>query len=164
MPRKKTSKKALPRDFSDLLAEFAACEVDYLVVGAHAVGLHGRPRTTKDLDLWIDGGANLLRVAEALRRFGLPESFARAAAELGDRDGLFFGSPPHRVDLLRGIESASFGDARARAVLVDVGLEKPIPVIGLDDLIASKRAAGRPQDVADVDQLETIRRRTSTPR
>lgn len=158
MPRRKT-RRALPRDFSDLLEAFAACEVRYLVVGAHAVGVHGRPSTTKDLDLWIDGGDNLERVAAALRRFGLPEAFAEAARRLGERDGLFFGSPPHRVDLLRGITAVPFDRARERALLVDVGLDAPIPVLGLDDLIASKRAAGRPQDLADLDQLERVRQR-----
>jgi hypothetical protein len=140
------------------LEAFAACEVRYLVVGAHAVGAHGRPRTTKDLDLWIDGGDNLERVARALDAFGLPPAFSEAARKLGDRDGLFFGAPPNRVDLLRGIEGLRFEEARARAVRVDVGLAEPIPVIGLDDLIATKRAAGRPQDLADIDQLEKTRR------
>lgn len=98
-------------------------------------------------------------MARALAVFGLPDAFSEAARKLGDRDGLFFGSPPNRVDLLRGIEGMPFEEARARAVRVDVGLAEPVPVIGLDDLIATKRAAGRPQDLADVDQLEKIRLR-----
>jgi hypothetical protein len=64
-------------------------------------------------------------VARALAVFGLPDAFSEAARKLGDRDGLFFGSPPNRVDLLRGIEGMPFEEARARAVRVDVDqLEK----------------------------------------
>lgn len=155
--KKRATKQALSRDFSDLLEAFAACDVRYLIVGAHAVGAHGRPRTTKDLDLWIDGGDNLERVARALRAFGLPEAFASAAAQLGDKDGLFFGSPPNRVDLLRGITAVPFDVAHARALRVDVGLGSPVAVIGLDDLIASKRAAGRPQDLADLEHLSKLK-------
>jgi hypothetical protein len=76
-------KTRLPSDFSDLLAEFDAAQVEYLVVGGHAVGAHGRPRATKDLDLWVAGGENLDRVARALERFGLPAPFVAAARTLG---------------------------------------------------------------------------------
>jgi hypothetical protein len=61
------------QDFLDLLRAFVAAEVGFLVVGAYALGLHGRPRATGDLDVWIDAtSANASRVMRALRTFGAP--------------------------------------------------------------------------------------------
>lgn len=147
---------AFPADFSDLIAEFERASVEFLVVGGYAVGAHGRPRATKDLDLWIAGGANLERVAVALAAFGLPESLQDAARSLDDDAVLYFGRPPLRVDLLRSIDGVRFQDAAPRAVRLQLG-DRVVPVIALEDLVANKRASGRPQDVADVAALEKIR-------
>ena len=68
----------LPRDFEELLAAFDAEGVRYVLVGGYAVSLHSRPRSTKDIDFWIDGGENLARVADALSRFGAPPAIGRA--------------------------------------------------------------------------------------
>jgi hypothetical protein len=148
-----------PSDFSDLLAAFEAEAVEYLVVGGYAVGAHARPHATKDLDLWVAGGANLERVARALERFGLPETFVEAARTLGEDEVLYFGAPPVRVDILRSLSGVSFAAARSRAEHFSFGTCEAIPFIGLDDLIANKRAAARPQDLADADALERIRSR-----
>lgn len=68
----------LPQDFADLLAAFAAAEVRYLVIGGYAVGVHDRPRTTKDLDLLLDANpGNLQKVCGALTEFGAPDSVLR---------------------------------------------------------------------------------------
>ena len=149
----------LPPDFSELIAAFDAYGVEYLVVGGYAVGAHGRPRATKDLDLWIGGGANLDRVAAALAAFGLPVSLVETARGLGEDEVLFFGRPPARVDLLRSISGVTFDAARARAVPMRLGAREGVPVIHIDDLIANKRSAGRPQDLADAAALERLRAR-----
>lgn len=149
------TKRTFPGDFSDLLRAFESAGVEYLVVGGYAVGAHGRPRATKDLDLWIAGGDNLDRVARALVAFGLPGSVADAARALGPNEVLYFGSPPLRVDLLRSIAGIELADALPRAVRLSLG-ELVVPVIGLEDLIANKRAAGRPRDLADAAALARI--------
>lgn len=154
----------LPSDFSELIAAFEAHEVEYIVVGGYAVGAHGRARATKDLDLWIAGGANLERVAAALAAFGLPSSLVDAARSLGESEVLFFGRPPARVDLLRSITGVPFEAARARAVRVTLGSHDSVPVLHIDDLIVNKRAAGRPQDLADAAALERLRARRATKR
>jgi hypothetical protein len=124
------------QDFLDLLSALSAAEVRFLVVGAYAVGVHGRPRATKDLDVWIEATReNAVRVIQALREFGAP---------LGD---LVAGDQawPRRIETL-------FGDVRC-------------PVISFADLLANKRAAGRPQDLADVtalERLEALRKRQPT--
>ena len=145
-------------DFRDLLAEFAREGVRYLLVGGYAVSFHGRPRSTKDIDLWLSGsGENLARAARALERFGAPADIARMVAALGPTDVVFMGAPPVRVDLLRTVDGLEdFEEAYRRRVEARWG-EAVVSVIGLDDLIANKRAAGHAQDQIDTEALERVR-------
>lgn len=152
----------LPSDFSALIAAFEARGVEYLVVGGYAVGAHGRPRATKDLDLWVSGGENLERVALALTDFGVPAAIIGQARSLGDDEVLFFGRSPLRVDLLRSISGVSFDAARVRAVRMKLGDREGVPVIHIDDLIENKRRAGRPQDLADAASLERLKARRAS--
>jgi hypothetical protein len=114
-------------DFLDLLTALSDADARFLVVGGYAVGVHGRPRATKDLDVWIEASAdNARKVMQALREFGAP------IGDLAERDlempgtGFKMGEPPARIDILR------------------------------TDLLTNKRAAGRPQDLADVAALERL--------
>jgi len=144
----------LPPDFLDLLIELNRASAKYLLVGGHAVAFHGRPRATKDFDLWIEASAdNARRVVAALSAFGAP------LGQLSESDferpghGFRMGSPPFRIEILTEISGVEFGhawDARQSCTVDGVAFG----VIGRDDLIKNKRAAGRPQDLADVDVLE----------
>jgi len=70
-------------DFSDLLAEFVRCGVRFVLLGGYAVGIHVKPRATKDLDLLVSGdGDNLNRVAAALTTFGAPAGVIDAARNM----------------------------------------------------------------------------------
>jgi hypothetical protein len=147
-------------DFRDLLVEFARENVSYAVIGGYAVGHHGKPRATKDLDLLVSpSGNNLERVARALERFGAAPNVVAAVKKLGEAEVVYLGVPPVRIDILRsadGIDDVEAAVARAvRAALGDL----TIPILALDDLVANKRAAGRPQDLADVAVLERVRGR-----
>jgi len=147
-------------DFKDLLAEFARCDVKYALLGGYAVGYHAKPRATKDLDLLVSGQHdNLERVASALAAFGAPAHVVESARTLAIDEIAHFGVPPVRVDLLRSADGIDTDGAIARAQLVVLGALR-IPVLTVDDLIANKRAAGRPQDVADVALLERARKRS----
>lgn len=144
-------------DFKDLLAEFARCGVKYALLGGYAVGYHAKPRATKDLDLLVSGlDGNLERVAAALVAFGAPAHVIEAARSLAANEIAHFGVPPVRVDLLRSADGIEAESVIARAEVVVLG-ELSIPVITIADLIANKRAAGRPQDLADVQVLERAR-------
>ncbi|MFZ1401537.1 MAG: hypothetical protein WAW03_00455 [Anaerolineae bacterium] len=140
-------------DFSDLLRLFNTNQVKYLVIGGYALIQYAEPRYTKDPDLWISADAtNATAVYRALREFGAP------LADLTEADfaqeGYFYqmGVPPVRVDILMGIPGAVFAEAWPRRMEVDFdGLL--VPFIARQDLIAAKRAAGRPQDLLDVEQL-----------
>ncbi len=144
-------------DFKDLLAEFARSAVRYAVVGGYAVGYHAKPRATKDLDLLVSGqGDNLERVAGALTAFGAPEHVIEAARNQQPSEIVYLGVPPVRIDILRSADGIGSEEAIRRAEVAVIA-DLSIPVIALDDLIANKLAAGRPQDVADAALLERVR-------
>jgi hypothetical protein len=145
-------------DFLDLLTALNVAEARFLVVGAYAVGVHGRPRATKDLDIWIEASAdNARRVMQALRDFGAP------LGDLAESDletpgtGFKMGEPPSRIDILTQIEGVRFEAAWPRRIATSFG-SVTCGVIGRDDLLVNKRAAGRPQDLADVAALERLER------
>jgi hypothetical protein len=124
-----------------------------LVIGGYALIQYAEPRYTKDLDLWISADApNAQAVYRALREFGAP--LTNLTADDFTQEGYFYqmGVPPVRVDILMGIPGVSFGEAWSRRMEVDFdGLM--VAFIGREDLIAAKLAAGRPQDLLDVEYL-----------
>lgn len=143
----------LPPDFKDLLAVFAAHGVDYLVVGGYAVGLHARPRFTKDINLWVGNEpANLARVRAALEDFGAPAAMLDQLEVALDEDVLWMGVPPVRIDVVKGVPGGNFPACLARRGSTSWD-GVPVSVIAKDDLIAIKRASGRAQDLLDVEAL-----------
>jgi len=146
-------------DFLDLLSSFVRADVRFLVVGGYAVGVHGHPRATKDLDLWIQSSvANARRVLRALREFGAPlgELCVQDLSKPGK--GFKMGRPPRRIDVLTEISGVSFDEAWRNHIETSFGGGLTCPVIGLDDLLRNKAAAKRPQDMADVLALERLQR------
>lgn len=144
----------LPSDFAELLSAFAEAGIEYLLVGGYAVAFHAEPRATKDMDLWIGGGAeNVEKLVRALSSFGAPREILDALRTQTAEEFVFMGVPPLRVDFLRSIDGVEFGAAYARRVEARWhGV--PVSVIGRSDLIVAKRAAGRAQDLADVAAIE----------
>mgnify|MGYP000389073544 CR=1 FL=1 len=143
-------------DFTELLKLFNANKVKYLVIGGYAIVQYAEPRYTKDLDLWISADAkNAKAVYNALKNFGAP------LAGLTEKDfaeeGYFYqmGIPPMRVDILMGIPGVDFEDAWTRRVSVNFA-KLTVSFISKADLIAAKKASGRPQDLIDVDVLSQI--------
>lgn len=142
------------RDFDEMLAALSAAAAEFLVVGAYAVAVHGRPRATGDLDLWVRPSAeNAARVWQALVAFGAPLS-ELTPADLVRPDVVFqIGVPPSRIDLMTGLSGITFDEAWPRRVLVSVS-GRTVAVLGREDLIRNKKATGRPRDLADVAELE----------
>lgn len=143
------------RDFSDMLSALSAGGAEFLVVGAHALAAHGRPRATGDLDLWVrPTPENAERVWNALARFGAPLR-SLSVEDLGRPDIVFqIGLPPCRIDILTAIDGVTFEEAWPRRIQVRIGPNE-VPVLGRQDLVANKRAAGRPKDLADLSWLES---------
>lgn len=140
-------------DYCDLLSEFNAASVRYLVIGAHALAYHAEPRFTKDIDVWVHSAAeNARRVWAALRKFGAPLK-GIGAADFSVPDMVYqMGMPPNRVDVLTSVAGVRFANAWRRRVRVSYG-GVGIFVMSRTDLIRNKRACGRPQDLLDVKQL-----------
>ncbi len=140
-------------DFNDLLKLMDQFQVRFLVVGGYAVIRHTEPRFTKDLDLWIEATAeNAERCFRALAAFGAPLT-GLAPLDFTQRGYIYqMGVPPFRVDVLMSLGVLDFDAAwKRRDVQVIDGLS--IPFLSKADLIESKLAAGRPQDLLDVEQL-----------
>jgi predicted nucleotidyltransferase len=145
-------------DFRDLLSALAATNAEYLVVGGWAVGYHAEPRFTKDLDVFIGpSNENLEAVASALAQFGAPVAIVDTLRGLGPDEFLYLGSAPVRVDILRRVDGITFSEAYARRETVEWD-GVPVSVIGFDDLVAAKKAAGRERDRRDIKLLEAARR------
>jgi len=151
-------------DFSDLLSEFAEARVRFLVVGAYAMALHGRPRTTGDLDIWVDAEpANARRVFDALARYGAP--MVDVSREDFEKPHLVFqiGVVPNRVDVLTSLTALRFGDAWKRRRRAYYG-SLPVWILSEGDLIRNKRSLGRPRDLADVEEMKKAAPRPKRPR
>jgi hypothetical protein len=142
------------RDFVDMLSELSDAGADFLIVGAHAVAVHARPRATGDLDIWVrPTPENAERVWMALERFGAPLHELDRGDLLSDDMVFQIGVAPNRIDILTDIGSVGFEEAWSHRVEVTLaGLS--VPVIGRDHLIRAKREAGRPRDLADLAELE----------
>jgi hypothetical protein len=142
------------RDFVEMLSALSDAEAEYLIVGAHALAAHGRPRATGDLDIWVRPTPdNADRIWAALQRFGAPlHDLTRD--DLHTPDIVFqIGVAPSRIDILTSISGVDFGDAWKNRIVVPVsGID--VPTIGREDLIRNKRAVGRPRDLADIAELE----------
>lgn len=147
------------QDFLDLLTALNAAEVRFLVVGAYAVGVHGHPRATKDLDVWVEASPeNARRVILALRSFGAPLGDLRAEDLESPGTGFQMGQPPRRIDVLTQVSGLEFQAAWPGHIAAPFAEGLTYPVIGLDDLLINKRAADRLQDRADVEALERLQR------
>ncbi len=142
-------------DYRDLLRSLNAAGVRYLVVGGYAVMIHTEPRYTKDLDVWVEPEAtNAQALLRALAAFGAPVK-ELTAADFTQPDTFYqIGIDPVRIDILTSIRGVEFAAAWERKVTVDFDGEL-CPVLGREDTIAAKRAAGRPQDKMDVRTLLT---------
>lgn len=145
----------LSQDFKEFIESLNANRVRYLVVGGYAVAMHGHPRYTKDLDIWIDRTpANSKRMLRALNDFGFGSLGVKAADLEGFDRILQFGIPPNRIDVLTSILGVKFPACFKQRVVVEIG-GVPVNFIDVENLKASKRAAGRLQDLADVEKLES---------
>jgi hypothetical protein len=141
------------QDFVDLLRAFVARDVRFLVVGAYALAVHGRPRATGDLDVWVDANPeNAERVLGALADFGAP--LTDVTVDDFSRPGVVFqmGLPPRRIDVLTELTGLTFAEVWPSRVRAPFG---PIEVdyLGREAFIENKRRTGRPRDLGDLDSL-----------
>ena len=141
-------------DFKDLFIILNEESVEYLLVGARAMAYYAEPHSTKE-EIWVrPSRENGERVCRALGRFFGAAPDDVSAQDFADPETVYqIGVAPSRVDLIAGIADVEFAEAWARRIESTYG-DVPIHVLGKEDLIRAKRAAGRPQDLLDVDKLE----------
>jgi len=145
---------ALGDDWRDFLAALDGHRVDYMVVGGVALGVHGHVRYTRDLDVWFRGTEeNARRLIAALRDFGFRDLEVAPAEFCKPRAMLVLGAEPNKIELINFADGVDFDQCFANRVIVPLaGVD--VAVIGLDDLRKNKKAVGRLQDLADLEQLE----------
>jgi len=147
-------------DFRELLLALNAHDVEYLVVGAHALAAYGYVRATKDLDVWVrPEPENADRVLKALLAFGA--TLADLTANDLSKAGTIFqiGVPPLRIDLITSIEGVEFDEAwpdRLQTTFAGA----PVFIISRHHLILNKKSAARLQDLADIERLEATENHT----
>ena len=143
----------LNQDFREFVQSLNGNKVRYLVVGGYAVAFHGHPRYTKDLDVWIELSAvNAANMVRAMEEFGFASLGLQAEDFLVPDQVVQMGLPPNRIDVLTwadGLEFEPCYASRVQAVIDGVRLE----FIDLESLKKNKRAMGRAQDLADLEEL-----------
>jgi len=148
--------KDLRQDFQDLIKSLKDRNVEFLIVGAHALAFHGIARYTQDLDIWMHRTSeNARRLGLALADFGLPLSESDIQLMMTERKFLRFGNEPMRVEILNFLDGCEYDTASARASHETLG-GVPVSILGIEDYIATKRASGRPKDASDLALLRSM--------
>ena len=147
----------LEKDFEDFIKLLNKYKVAYMIVGGYALALHGKPRHTGDLDIWIDVSEdNATKLVMVLQEFGM------GSLGLDKEDFLKpgfisqIGYPPLRIDILNSIDGISFCDASQGMQKIQLEDDLVVNFIGLDDFLVNKQASGRKQDLADIKEIKKL--------
>jgi hypothetical protein len=144
----------LNSDFKEFIQLLNENQVKYLVIGGYAVAVHGHPRYTKDIDIWIEMTAeNADKLLTALNQFGFG-SLGLSPQDFQAPDQIIqLGYPPNRIDLITtpdGIDFDTCYTSKIEIIINDI----PVQFIDLNNLKKNKKASGRLQDLADLENLE----------
>ena len=144
----------LHQDFKDFLKLLNSHKVKYLLVGGYAVGFHGYPRATADLDLWIQMDENnAQKIVRAIQRFGFDTPELNVDLFLEKNKLIRMGNPPIRIEVLTSISGVIFENCYHNKITTRLdGIR--VHIINHDDLIQNKKSSGRLKDQADVEQLK----------
>jgi len=144
----------LNQDFKEFIQLLNENQVKYLVIGGYAVAIHGHPRYTKDIDIWIEiSKENAEKLITALTQFGFG-SLGLTPQDFQSPDQVIqLGYPPNRIDLITtpdGVDFQTCYNSRTEVLLSDI----VVNFIDLDNLKKNKLASGRFQDLADLENLQ----------
>lgn len=143
----------LPPDFKEFLQSLNDQQVEYLLIGGYAVGYHGYPRATGDMDIWVAiHPDNAAKIVNALHIFGFGTIKLSPDLFLEEQNIIRMGNPPLRIEILTTVSGIDFQDCYARRIIETID-DIAIPIIALDDLKTNKRASGRRKDLSDLDNL-----------
>lgn len=140
-------------DFKDFLRLLNTHSVKYLLVGGYAVGYHGYPRATGDMDIWIEvSEENSKRTAAAFRDFGMPEEGISEGLFMEKNKVIRMGMPPVRLEVITSASGVEFSECYSKRDVIEIeGI--PVNFISLEDLKTNKAAAKRHKDLEDLDHL-----------
>jgi predicted nucleotidyltransferase len=146
----------IPRDFRDFIALLNARRVRYLIIGGYAVAYHGYPRTTGDLDVFVElSQANARALLAVFTEFGFSADRLSPEFFMDRGEVVRLGREPMRLEILNDISGVFFSECYRRRVRARMeGLT--INFIDLPELIANKRASGRAKDLADLENLPSV--------
>jgi len=144
----------LPQDFKEFLQLLNLKKIEYLVVGGYAVALYGYPRATGDMDIWVAiSKINAHKIVEALKEFGFNVAELKEELFLEKEKNIRMGIPPLRIEILTSIDGVEFTECYSNKEIVIID-DIEINFISLEDLKKNKKASGRYQDLADLENLE----------
>jgi predicted nucleotidyltransferase len=151
----------LPADFREFLKLLNETDVEYLLIGGYAVGYHGYPRATADMDVWVAISAdNAAKLVDVFRRFGMQDAKLRPELFLQRGKIIRVGVPPMQIEVLTAIDGVAFPDCFAVREVVILDGQK-VNMISLPDLRKNKLASGRHKDMDDLEHLPRRRTRAS---
>ncbi|MDP1727328.1 MAG: hypothetical protein Q8M15_11135 [Bacteroidota bacterium] len=142
------------KDFKEFVALLIKNKAEYLIVGGYAVGIHGHPRYTGDLDIWLNPtNENSIRILSTVNEFGF-SSYGLTVSDFTKAGNVVqLGYPPLRIDLLTQIDGVTFEECYKNRIEIEIeGLM--VNFIGYDDLLKNKRESGRLRDLDDIDNLK----------
>ncbi len=140
-------------DFIDFLRLLHSHKVEYLLVGGYAVGYHGYPRATGDMDIWISlDENNAEKTAKVLHEFGMPHNEVSKELFLEKDKIIRMGFPPVRIEVITSASGVDFQKCYSRRNHISIN-KIPVNLISLDDLKKNKKASGRHKDLEDLEHL-----------
>jgi hypothetical protein len=141
-------------DFKEFFQLLSANDVQYLIVGGYAVAYHGHPRYTKDIDVWIwIDPENAKRVVKTLADFGFESLGLNEDDFLETETIIQLGYAPNRIDLIMGVPGVEFRECYEKRDETEIDGVK-LSFIDLENLKKAKKASGRLQDLADIENLK----------
>lgn len=143
----------LPPDFKEFLKLLKEHDVRYLLIGGYAVGFHGYPRATADMDIWVAiHPENAERIVAVLKAFGFDLPELTPQLFLKEKQIIRMGVPPVKLELSTSISGVEFDSCYERRIVAELdGVE--VNLIGLNDLKINKKASGRSKDITDLENL-----------
>ena len=155
----------LARDFEDFIKLLNLHNVEYMVVGGYALAIHGKPRHTGDLDIWINISENNAELMlKVLKDFGLASMSFTKEDFLKPGFVSQIGYPPLRIDILNTIDGITFEEAVKNMNSIELGNDFKINFIGLNDFVKNKQAVGRIQDLADIREIKKLQAVKKVPK
>lgn len=141
------------QDFKEFVQLLIKNKVEYLIVGGYAVGIHGHPRYTGDLDIWLNPTReNAELILKSVNEFGFTSFNLSIDDFIKAGNVIQLGYPPLRIDLLTEIDGVTFKKCYSNRLNVIID-DLNVSFIGYADLIKNKKKTGRPRDIDDVDNL-----------